>query len=74
MPKAVIDLSEHANRIVNVVKARDGMKSKSEALERIVEDYEEYILDPALKPDFQVDLQRIQQGQFEAVEDLGDLL
>jgi hypothetical protein len=74
MPKAVIDLSEHANRIVNVVKARDGMKSKSEALERIVEDYEEYILDPAMKPDFQVDLQRIKQGQFEDVEDLGDLL
>ena len=74
MPKAVIDLSEHANRIVNVVKARDGMKSKSEALERIVEDYEEYILDPALKPEFQADLQRIQQGQFDAVDDLGDLL
>ena len=74
MPKAVIDLSEHANRIVNVVKARDGMKSKSEALERIVEDYEEYILDPALKPDFQVDLQRIRQGQFEAIDDLGDML
>jgi hypothetical protein len=74
MPKAVIDLSEHANRIVNVVKARDGMKSKSEALERIVEAYEEHILDPALKPDFQADLQRIREGQFEAVDDLGDLL
>ncbi len=74
MPKAVIDLSEHANRIVNVVKARDGMKSKSEALERIVEDYEEFILDPAFKPDFQADLQRIREGQFEAVNDLGELL
>ena len=74
MPKAVIELSEHANRIVNVIKARDGLKSKSEALERIVEDYEEHILDPALKPDFQVDLQRIREGQFEAVDDLGDLL
>lgn len=74
MPKAVIDLSEHANRIVNVVKARDGMKSKSEALERIVEDYEEHILDPALKPDFAADLKRIREGQFDQVEELGDLL
>ena len=74
MPKAVIDLSEHANRIVNVVKARDGMTSKSQAIERIVEDYEEFILDPALKPGFVVDLERIRQGRFESVDDLGDLL
>ena len=74
MPKAVIDLSEHANRIVNVVKARDGMKSKSAAIERIVEDYEEFILDPALKPGFVVDLERIRKGLFASVDDLGDLL
>ncbi len=74
MPKAVIDLSEHANRIVNVVKARDGMKSKSEAIERIVEQYEEFILDPAMKPGFVADLERIRQGAFEDVDELGDLL
>lgn len=74
MPKAVIDLSEHANRIVNVVKARDGMKSKSAALERIVEEYEEHILDPAFKPGFVADLERIRQGPFQPVDDLGDLL
>lgn len=74
MPKAVIDLSEHANRIVNVVKARDGMKSKSAALERIVEDYEEYILDPAFKPGFVADLERIRQGPFEEIDDTRDLL
>lgn len=74
MPKAVVDLSEHANRIVNVVKARDGLKSKSAAIEQIVEDYEEHILDPALKPGFMADLERIRKGRFEPVEDLGDLL
>lgn len=51
MPKAVINLSEHANRVVNVVKARDGLKGKSEAIERIVEAYEEHVLDPSLRPE-----------------------
>lgn len=74
MPKAVIDLSDHVNRIVNVVKARDGMKTKSAAIERIVEDYEEFILDPAFKPGFAADLQRIREGPFEEVDELGDLL
>lgn len=74
MPKAVIDLDEHTDRIVNVVKARDGMRNKSEAIKRIVEDYEEYILDPALKPGFAADLERISDGPFEEIEDLDELL
>lgn len=57
MPKSVVDLSEHANRIVNVVKARDGLRGKNEALEVIVAAYEERILDPALRPEFVEGLQ-----------------
>ena len=74
MPKAVIALSEHANRVVNVVKARDGLKGKSEAIERIVEAYEEHILDPAFRPEFAEDLQRIRKGKFRKVRSLDDIL
>ncbi|MGP8077249.1 MAG: antitoxin [Thermoplasmata archaeon] len=74
MPKAVVELSEHANRVVNVVKARDGLKGKSEALESIVEAYEEKILDPALRPEFSQDLQRIRQGKFRRVRSLDAVL
>ncbi len=74
MPKAVIDLSDHTDRIVNVVKARDGLRTKSQAIEAIVEAYEEHILDPAFKPGFEADLQRIRQGEFQDVDDLGELL
>ncbi|MGI0054445.1 MAG: DUF2683 family protein [Thermoplasmata archaeon] len=74
MPKAVVELSEHANRIVNVVKARDGLKGKSEALESIVEAYENEILDPALRPDFARDLQRIREGKFRKIRSLDQAL
>lgn len=74
MPKAVINLSEHANRVVNVVKARDGLKGKSEALERIVQAYEEHVLDPSLRPEFVGDLQRIRKGSFRKVSKPDDLL
>ncbi len=73
MPKAVVELSEHANRVVNVVKARDGLKGKSEALESIVAAYEETILDPALRPDFAADLQRIRKGKFRRIRSLNDV-
>ncbi len=74
MPKAVIDLSEHANRVVNVVKARDGLKGKSEAIERIVEAYEEHVLDPAFRPAFVEQVQRARKGPFRKVKDMDDLL
>lgn len=74
MPKAVVELSEHANRVVNVVKARDGLKGKSAAIEKIVEEYEEKILDPALRPAFVEDLQRIRKGKFRKVRSLDEIL
>ena len=74
MPKAVVELSEHANRVVNVVKARDGLRGKSEALESIVAAYEETILDPALRPDFAADLQRIRKGKFRKIRSLNEVL
>lgn len=52
MRKASIELSEHQNKVVNVVIARDGLKGRSAAIARIVEEYEEKVLDPALRPKY----------------------
>ena len=74
MPKTVVELSDHANRVVNVVKAREGLRGKSAAIERIVEEYEEKILDPHLRPEFVTDLQRIRKGKFRKVRSLDEIL
>lgn len=74
MPKAVIKLSEHANRVVNVVKAKEGLKGKSEAIERIVEEYEQHVLDPNLRPAFVENVQRVRKGPFRKIDSPKDLL
>lgn len=74
MPKAVVNLSERANRVVNIVKAKEGLRGKSDAIERIVEAYEEYILDPGLRPEFVEDLKRVRRGPFRKIKDVKDLL
>jgi hypothetical protein len=74
MPKAVIQLSERANRVVNIVKAKEGLKGKSDAIERIVEAYEEYILEPHFRPEFEEEIQKIRKGRFRKVKDLAELL
>ncbi len=74
MPRTVVELSEHANRVVNVVKAKEGLRGKSEAIERIVEEYEEKVLDPNLRPEFIEGLQRIRKGKFRKIRSLGEVL
>ena len=39
MVYAIIDISDEANRILNIVKAKYGLKNKSQAIERVAEDY-----------------------------------
>ena len=74
MPKAVINLSEHANRVVNVVKAKEGLRGKSEAIERIVQEFEEHVLDPAMRPAFVEDVSRVRKGSFRKVTSPGPVL
>ena len=52
MVKAIVELDEHSNRVINVVKAKYGLKDKSEAIEKIVTGYEQEILEPEFRPEF----------------------
>ena len=52
MVQAMIRISENTNQILNIVKARFNLKDKSEAIEKVVLDYGEGILEPELRPEF----------------------
>ncbi|MFA6048760.1 MAG: DUF2683 family protein [Candidatus Micrarchaeia archaeon] len=52
MVNAMICISDRANRVLNVVKARYGFRDKSQAIERVVMDYEKSVLEPAFRPEF----------------------
>ena len=73
MVQAIINISEHANRILNVVKAKYGLKDKSEAIDMMASKYEENILEPELRPEYVEKLQDIkkQKGiRFKSVKEL----
>tara|TARA_Y100000310_G_C20313855_1_gene637481 strand:- start:202 stop:423 length:222 start_codon:yes stop_codon:yes gene_type:complete len=48
----MIDISKQTNQILNIVKARHNLKDKSDAIERVVLDYGENMLEPELRPEF----------------------
>jgi hypothetical protein len=52
MVQALIELSDHDNRIINIVKANHNLSNKSEAVQLIIEEYERNLMEPELKPEF----------------------
>jgi len=52
MVKAIVDLDERVNMVINIVKAKYGLRDKSEAINRMALEYEEILLEPALRPEF----------------------
>ena len=61
MVQAVINIDEHANRVLNIVKAKYGLKDKSQAINIVVEEYEKNFLEPELRPEYLETLKKIQK-------------
>ncbi len=52
MVKAIINIEDQTNRVLNIVKAKFGLKDKSEAINIMAKQYQEYILEPELRPEY----------------------
>ena len=52
MVKAIVNLSERANMVLNIVKAKHGLKTKSDAINKVVSEYGKSLLEPELRPEF----------------------
>ena len=52
MVQALVELDENTNRVLNVVKAKYGLKDKGEAIELVVQKYVEEEDEPELRPEF----------------------
>ena len=52
MVNALIKLNEESNRVINIVKAKYGLKDKSETINLMAREYENSLLEPQLRPEF----------------------
>jgi hypothetical protein len=70
MVKNVINLDERESRVINIVKAKYGLKDRSQALSVIIKRYEECELEPQLRPEFVNDIEdTLKNGKFVKVKD-----
>lgn len=73
MVQAIINIGDKTNRILNMIKAKFGLKDKSEAIDMMAKQYEQEILEPKLRPEYEEKLERIRKEKgtsFRNVEEL----
>lgn len=61
MVKAIVNINSEANRILNIIKAEYGLKDKSQAINLMAEEYEEFVFEPKIKPSYLKKLKKIQK-------------
>lgn len=69
MVNALIKLDENTNRVLNIVKAKYGLKGKGEAIEFVIRKYIKEESEPDLKPEFIKKIQKIERQKSIKVND-----
>jgi Protein of unknown function (DUF2683) len=61
MVKAIVEIDEEANKVINILKAQYGLRDKSQAINEMARQYKEAVLDSEVKPEYLRRLKRIQK-------------
>jgi len=73
MVQAMVNISQEANQILNIVKARYNLKDKSQAIEYVVLQCGTDILEPELRPEYIEKLRKIEKQKsirFKSIDEL----
>jgi len=72
MVQALVDISDDANYIINLVKAKYRLKDKSQAIDRMAEEYGRELLEPELRPEFIRRLRKIEKEKTIKIKDVDE--
>ncbi len=70
MVRALVELNENTNRVLNIVKAKYELKDKGAAIEFVVGEYIEVQNEPELRPEFIAKMKKIMKQKSIRVDDL----
>ncbi len=59
MVKAIVEIDEEANKVINVLKAQFGLKDKSQAINEMAKQYRALVLESEVKPEYLKKLDKI---------------
>ncbi len=61
MVKAIVEIDEEANSVINILKAQYGLKDKSQAINEMARQYKALVLESGIRPEYLKELERIQR-------------
>jgi len=61
MVQAIVTLGEHEDRVLTIVKGKFGLKNKSEAINLVIDKFEEGFLEPEIRPEYIEKLKKIKK-------------
>ncbi len=73
MTQAIIKLRDHEDRVLTIIKGKYGFKNKSDAVNFVIEKFEEEFLEPELRPEYIEKLKKIEKQEgikFKSIEAL----
>ncbi len=73
MVQAIINLGEREDRVLTIIKGKYGLKNKSEAINLVIEKFEQELLEPRLRPEYKEELLKIDKGKFKRFSSVEDL-
>ena len=77
MVQNIIQINEREDRVLNIVKAKYGLKNKSQAVALIAKVYEEKFLEPQLRPEYVEKLGKIEKEKgihFKSISELRKII
>ena len=63
MVQAIINVGNREDRVLTIVKGKYGLKNKSDAVNFVINKFEEELLEPQLRPEYEVKLAKIMKGK-----------
>ncbi len=74
MVQTIINLKVHQDRILNIVKGKYGFRNKSDAVNFIIEKFEEGFIEPELRPEYIEKIKTLEKkNKFTHYQDLSSL-
>ena len=72
MVQALIELDDNTNRVLNIVKAKFGLKDKGEAIHYVVSEYITLEDEPELRPEFIKKIEEIKKQKSIKVDNFAE--
>ena len=72
MVKAIVQIDEEANKVINVLKAQYGLRDKSEAINEMAKQYKILVLESDVMPEYLKRLEKIRKEPIIRIGSVGE--